>query len=153
MEKQVQELEIDVSVIIVNYNSTVLLKNCLNSVNEFTKELNYEIIVVDNNSVEGDIEKQLKNCDRIKLIKNDINKGFGAANNQGVKISKGKYVLFLNNDTVLFENSIKKVFEYAESVNEKCIIGCKLLNEDRSLQKSVYDFPTLLNVFTSNFFL
>ncbi|MCW8814171.1 MAG: glycosyltransferase, partial [Chlorobium sp.] len=64
MEKQVQELEIDVSVIIVNYNSTVLLKNCLNSVNEFTKELNYEIIVVDNNSMEGDIEEQLKNYDR-----------------------------------------------------------------------------------------
>jgi GT2 family glycosyltransferase len=153
MEKQVQELVIDVSVIIVNYKSTGLLKNCLNSVNEFTKEINYEIIVVDNNSMEGDIDKQLKNYDRIKLINNDVNKGFGAANNQGVKIAKGKYVLLLNNDTVLFENTIKKVFDYAESIDEKSIIGCKLLNENRSVQKSVYDFPTLLNVFTSNFFL
>ena len=153
MEKQVQELAIDVSVIIVNYNSTGLLKNCINSVNAFTKEINYEIIVVDNNSMEGDIDVQLKNFDRVKLIKNDVNKGFGAANNQGVKIAKGKYVLLLNNDTVLFENTIKEVFGYAELIDEKNIIGCKLLNEDKSVQKSVYDFPSVLNVFTSNFLL
>lgn len=153
MEKQVQELAIDVSVIIVNYNSTGLLKNCLNSVNTFTKEINYEIIVVDNNSIEGDIDVQFKDFDRVMLIKNDVNKGFGAANNQGAKIAKGKYVLLLNNDTVLFENTIKKVFGYAELIDEKNIIGCKLLNEDKSVQKSVYDFPSVLNVFTSNFFL
>ena len=87
------------------------------------------------------------------MIKNNVNKGFGAANNQGVEVSKGKYVLILNNDTILFENSIKKVFDFAESLEGNEIIGCKLLNEDKSVQKSVYDFPNLLNVFTSNFFL
>jgi GT2 family glycosyltransferase len=153
MEKQVQELEIDVSVIIVNYNSTVLLKNCLNSIYEFTKEINYEIIVVDNYSMGGDIEEQLKNYERIKLIKNDVNRGFGTANNQGAENAKGKYLLFLNNDTILFENTIKKIFDFAEASEENNIIGCKLLNEDRSIQKSVFDFPSLLNVFTSNFFL
>jgi GT2 family glycosyltransferase len=153
MEAQNKKTSVDVSVIIVNYNSTVLLKNCFNSIDEFTKEINYEIIVVDNNSMEGDIEEQLKNYDRIKLIKNDVNRGFGAANNQGVKIAKGKYVLLLNNDTIFFENTIKKVFDYAESLHGENIIGCKLLNEDRSIQKSVYDFPSVLNVFTSNFFL
>lgn len=153
MEKQVQKLTIDVSVITVNYNSIELLKNCLDSLQKFTKDINYEIIVVDNNSVTGDIDKLLKDYDRITLVKNDVNKGFGSANNQGVKIAKGKYVLLLNNDTILFENSIKKVFDFTESLKGNIIIGCKLLNEDRSIQKSVYDFPTLLNVFTSNFFL
>lgn len=153
MEKQVQKLTIDVSVITVNYNSIDLLKNCIDSLQKFTKDINYEIIVVDNNSMAGDIDKLLKDYDRITLVKNDVNKGFGSANNQGVKIAKGKYVLLLNNDTILFENSIKKVFDFTESLKGNIIIGCKLLNEDRSIQKSVYDFPTLLNVFTSNFFL
>jgi O-antigen biosynthesis protein len=153
MEEQVHKLEIDVSIIIVNYNSTELLKNCLGSIEKFTSGINYEVIVVDNNSISGEIDDLLKNKDRITFIKNDVNRGFGAANNQGVKIAKGKYVLLLNNDTILFENSIKKVFDFAETLEENEIIGCKLLNEDKSVQKSVYDSPTLLNVFTANFFL
>jgi len=153
MEEQIHKLEIDVSIIIVNYNSTALLKNCIDSIEKFTNSINYEIIVVDNNSMPGDVDELLKLHDRITLIKNDVNRGFGAANNQGVEVAIGKYVLLLNNDTILFENSIKKVFDFAESLEGNEIIGCKLLNEDKSVQKSVYDFPTLLNVFTSNFFL
>jgi O-antigen biosynthesis protein len=153
MEEQIHKLEIDVSIIIVNYNSTPLLMNCLDSVEKFTTGIKYEIIVVDNNSMTGDIDELLNDHNRIQLIKNDSNKGFGTANNQGVKVAKGKYVLLLNNDTILFENSIKKVFDFAESLEGNEIIGCKLLNEDKSVQISVYDFPSLLNVITSNFFL
>jgi len=153
MEEQIHKLEIDVSIIIVNYNSTELLKNCLDSVEKYTTGINFEIVVVDNNSITGDIDEISDNQNKITLIKNDVNKGFGAANNQGVKVAKGKYVLLLNNDTILFENSIKKVFDFAESLEGNEIIGCKLLNEDKSVQKSVYDLPNLLNVFTSNFFL
>jgi O-antigen biosynthesis protein len=153
MEEQIQILEIDVSIITVNYNSTELLKNCLESIEKFTQGINFEIIVVDNNSMTGDIDGIQQDFNGLTLIKNKVNKGFGAANNQGVKIAKGKYVLLLNNDTILFENSIKKVFDFAESSEGNEIISCKLLNEDKSVQKSVYDFPTLLNVLTSNLFL
>jgi len=153
MEEQIQKLEIDVSIIIINYNSTELLKICINSIEKFTNGINYEIIVVDNSSMPGHVDELLKFHDRITLIKNDINRGFGAANNQGVEVANGKYILLLNNDTILFENSIKKVFDFAESLDGNEIIGCKLLNEDKSTQKSVYDFPTLLNVLTSNLFL
>lgn len=153
MEEQIHKLEIHVSIIIVNYNSTPLLKNCLDTVEKFTTGINFEIVVVDNNSTTGDVDELLEFHDRITLIKNDVNRGFGAANNQGVEVAKGKYVLLLNNDTILFENSIKKVFDFAETLEGNEIIGCKLLNEDKSVQKSVYDFPTLLNVFTSNLFL
>ncbi len=153
MEEQIHKLEIEVSIIIINFNSTEFLKNCLKSIEKFTSGISYEIIVVDNNSTTGDIDEILENHDKIRLIKNKVNKGFGAANNQGAEVSKGKYVLFLNNDTILFENSIKKVFDFAVSLKGNELIGCKLLNEDKSVQKSVYDFPNLLNVFTSNFFL
>jgi GT2 family glycosyltransferase len=153
MEKQVQKLETDVSIVIVNYYSTELLKDCLDSIYNFTKGIDFEIIVVDNGSVAGELENLIKGFPRIKLIKNDSNKGFGTANNQGVEAASGKYVLLLNNDTILSENSIKKVSDFAESLGGENIIGCKLLNEDKSVQKSVYDFPSFLNVFTSNFFL
>nr|MCU0344129.1 glycosyltransferase [Ignavibacterium sp.] len=153
MEEQIQKLEIDVSIIIVNYNSTEFLKDCLDSIEKFTTGINFEIIVIDNNSMTGDFDELLKYHDKITLIKNNVNRGFGAANNQGVKAAKGKYVLMLNNDTILFENSVKKVFDFDESLEGENIIGCKLLNEDKSVQKSVYDFPIFLNVFTSNFFL
>ncbi len=143
----------EVSVVIVNYNSYDLLRNCLSTLNKHTRNFAYEIIVIDNNSSEGNIDDVVDDFDEITLIKNKVNKGFGAANNQGLVIAKGKYVLFLNNDTILLENSLKKVYDFAETLNVISIIGCKLLNKDKSLQHSVYDFPSLLNVFTSNFFL
>lgn len=153
MEKQIQKTELDVSIIIVNYGSTELLKGCLDSIRKNTRGINYEIIIVDNESVSDDIVNLLKDYQQTVLIINTTNKGFGTANNQGAEVANGKYLLFLNNDTILFENTIKKVFDFAEKSDNENIIGCKLLNEDKSIQKSVFDFPSLLNVFTSNFFL
>jgi len=153
LERNIIKNKIEVSVVIVNYNSFDLLNKCIDSLIEFTKEVCCEIIVIDNNSSIVNIDDVVRDFGEIILIKNKKNVGFGAANNQGLKIAKGKYVLFLNNDTILLENTIKKVFDFAESLNDNLIIGCKLLNEDRSLQHSVYDFPSMLNIFTSNFFL
>jgi GT2 family glycosyltransferase len=153
MEEQVQILGADISIVIVNYYSTELLKGCLDSIYNYTQGIDFEIIVVDNGSLAGEVENLIKEYSGIKLIKNESNKGFGAANNQGAELANGKYLLFLNNDTILQENSIKKVSDFADSIHEENIIGCRLLNEDNSIQKSVFDFPTLANVFTSNFFL
>lgn len=150
---KISDIEINVTIIIVCYNSLYLLKQCLEGLTQYTSGIDYEIIVVDNNSTEGRIEDVISGYNDIILIKNNINKGFAAANNQGLAIARGKYVLFLNNDVIFFENSIKEVFEFAETKPGKIIVGCKLLNSDKTLQHSVYDYPTLLNVFTSNFFL
>ncbi len=144
---------VNISIIIVAYNRFDLLLNCLSTVIKHTRNVAYETIVIDNNSADGNIDDVAGDFDNIILIKNNKNVGFGTANNQVLNIAKGKYVLFLNNDTILLENSLKKVYDFAETLNENSIIGCKLLNEDKSLQHSVYDFPSLLNVFTSNFFL
>ncbi|MCX6149369.1 MAG: glycosyltransferase family 2 protein [Ignavibacteriales bacterium] len=143
----------DVSVIIVNYISNELLEDCLNSLIKFTKEIEYEIIVVDNNSIVGKVEDVTSKYPNIILIKNQLNKGFSAANNQGIEIARGKYLLILNNDTIFIENTIKKVFDFVTSKNEKMIVGCKLLNQDKSWQNSFFDFPSPFNSFTSNFFL
>ncbi|MCZ6703359.1 MAG: glycosyltransferase family 2 protein [Ignavibacteria bacterium] len=143
----------DISVIIVNYNNIDLLDQCLFTLIEYTKGLEYEIIVVDNNSTDGNIDDILKKYNQIKLIKNKQNIGFAKANNLAIKQAKGKYILLLNNDTYFLENSIKKVLDFARSQNTACLVGCGLLNEDNSIQNSVYSFPSATNIFTSNMFL
>ena len=143
----------DVSIIIVSYNNFDLLDNCLDSVYRITKGIDYEVIIVDNASKESGLDIVVAKYKNLTLIRNDTNRGFASANNQGISIAKGKFILLLNNDTVLTENSIYQVFNFASMLQYDCIVGCKLLNPDRTLQHSVYDFPTAWNVFTSNFFL
>jgi len=150
---KVNNKKLDVSIIIVNYNSLNLLENCLDSVIKYSQDIEYEIIVVDNHSTEGDIKSTVNKFKDITLIINRENVGFAKANNQGVKIANGKYVLFLNNDTVFKENSLKAVFDFAESINKDTIIGCKLLNSDLTVQISFAEFPSLKNAFTSYTFL
>jgi len=93
-----------ISIIIVTYNNLVLTTNCLNSIFCFSHYPNLEIIVIDNHSTDGtkDYLKQLaKENSQIHIIVNDQNRGFAAANNQGIKIAQGEYIVFLNNDTIV----------------------------------------------------
>ena len=143
---------IDVSIITVTYNNFEVLKNCLDSIVKYTRQIKYEIIIIDNNSTEGDIGRIVSGYDNITLIRNKTNDGFAAANNQGIKAAKGKYLLILNNDTVFIKNTIKEIFNYAESLDEKAFIGCKLLNADGSHQISVSDFDTIWNYFGEKLF-
>ena len=124
----------DISIIIVSYNNFQLLENCIRSIEYFTKKNSYEVIVVDNNSNEGDVSKLLTSHQNTILIQNSSNLGFGAANNQGIQIAKGKYCLFLNNDTEFLEDSIYKVIEFYEKNNKRVLLGCKLLNSDKTHQ-------------------
>lgn len=144
---------IDVSIIIVNYNSSILLADCLESLFKYTRSNTIEVIVIDNNSNELGFDEVINKYESLVVIKNDKNLGFGKANNQGIRIAKGKYILLLNNDTYLKEDSIYKVLRYCENRNEKIILGCKLLNGDGSLQHSVSDFPSFRESLMSNYFL
>lgn len=145
--------QIDVSIIIVNYNAFDLLDKCLGSIFNFCKGTVNEVIVVDNHSTSGSIEEVTGKYSGIRLIKNDSNIGFAAANNAALPFVKGKYILFLNNDTVFTEDSIKTVFDFAESGNVPLFAGIQLLNSDLSRQESVVEFPGLWNTITENLFL
>ena len=121
----------DVSIIIVNYNTLELTKNTINSVIEKTKNLDYEIILVDNASTDGSadfFEKKYK--DKIIFIKSNENLGFGRANNKGIKIAKGKYVFLLNSDTLLINNAIRILFEFMEKNNDCGVCGGNLYTKD-----------------------
>ncbi len=145
--------KIDVSVILINFNSYDLTKQTLATFKEFSHDFTYEIIVIDNHSEDDSAERIKNDFPEIKLIVNSENRGFGKANNQGMKIAEGEYILFLNNDVIFKENSIKILLDYLQSQNEKILIAPRLLNKDGSIQHSVYSFQTLWLSFTTYFFL
>ncbi|MCH7973375.1 MAG: glycosyltransferase family 2 protein [Bacteroidetes bacterium] len=153
MNNQYITNRIDVSILIVNYNSFKLLQNCLNSIVNHSQDFEYEIIVIDNNSNEGNIEDVIDKYDDIVMIKNSKNIGFAAANNFAAKHANGKYLLLLNNDTLLTENSILDMLDFAKNLNGNFILVCKLLNEDSSLQNSAYKFPSIRLHFAATFFI
>lgn len=141
------------SIIIVSYNTREILKNCLSSVLKETTNLNFEIIVIDNASSDGTIEMLLSEFTEVTIIENKTNKGFAAANNQGIEIAKGKYILLLNSDTVILNNAINKVYDFMEERKDVAIAGCKQLFPNLQLQPSCRSFPTLWNIFTEATFL
>ncbi|MFV1985157.1 MAG: glycosyltransferase family 2 protein, partial [Thiohalomonadales bacterium] len=113
----------------------------------------YEIIVVDNNSTDGDVETITSHFNNIILIKNETNEGFSKANNKGAAICEGKYLLFLNNDIIFVENTLQILLQYLSEQKDRILIAPKLLNKDGSVQHSVYSFQTLWLSFTTYSFL
>src|ERR1700752_3133405 len=103
------------SIIIVNYNSRRLLEQCIASIKKAIQKINSEIIVVDNNSTDGSKEYLPANFTGIKFIFNNENTGFAKACNQGFKNSSGRYILFLNPDTILTETSLTDCISFFEA--------------------------------------
>ena len=143
----------DLSIIIVNWNSVNYLRDCVTSILEYTRGISFEIIVVDNASSGGDadiIEQEFRN---VVFIRSCKNLGFAGANNLGFGWASGEYVLFLNPDTKLISPAINLMLERLKSLTDAGILGCKLLNSDLSVQtSSIQKFPTILNhVFQSEY--
>ena len=116
----------DVSIIIVNYNTGELIRNCIQSIRRKTKGVSYEIIIVDNHSKESIEQFEYSHYSNVKLIKLEDNLGFGRANNIGVKSSIGRNLLFLNPDTILKSNAIKLLSSYLDKNNEVGACGGNL---------------------------
>lgn len=119
MEKE----EIDVSIIIVEYNTRELLRNCLESIYARTEGVRFEVIVSDNGSTDGSCEMVRKDFPDAILLENNENLGFGRANNAAKKISRGRYVFFLNSDTVLLNNAVKIFLDFWENYGDRENLG------------------------------
>jgi len=137
---------IDISVIVVNWNTKDLLINCLNSVYHTVSDLIFEIIVVDNFSSDGSLAMLEKEFPSVIRIANKENKGFGAANNQALAVMKGKYALLLNSDAVLTSGAVNKLWDFCEANGGTAIVCGQLLNADGSKQNSIASFPDLLTL-------
>lgn len=136
----------DLSVIIVNWNSGRFLEQCISSIYEQAPKLKFEILVVDNASSDQSLVC-LKEFPDVRLIRNKNNFGFAKANNQAIKRAKGQYILLLNLDTVVLKDSLERMVRFLDNNKSVGVLGCKLLNPDGSVQPSCHAFLTLSHVF------
>ena len=123
-----------VSIIIVNYNAGRLLKECIDSIYKESTITPFDVWVVDNNSMDASVPMVQQNFPQVNLIENKENVGFATANNQAITKCTGDYILLLNPDTLVLQNGIEKVVDFMEANPTVGICGCKVLNEDGTLQ-------------------
>jgi N-acetylglucosaminyl-diphospho-decaprenol L-rhamnosyltransferase len=140
-------LMIDLSVIVVNWNTRDLLTQCLGSVYGTLKDLSFEVIVVDNASSDGSVETVKNDFPQVQIIANAENVGFVRANNQVIAISRGRYVLLLNSDTQVLPGSLDRTVHFMDAHPGAGIVGVRLLNPDGTFQASYTPFPTLWREF------
>lgn len=145
----------DLSIVIVNWNSLSFLKTCVSSIAKYTSNISYEIIVIDNASYDGCAEYFSALQPGVRFIQAERNEGFAKANNFAYKEAAGRCVLFLNPDTEVRDNAVGKLFGTLTNNDSFGAIGCMLLNADGSIQtSSIFPFPTIFNqIFDFDFFI
>lgn len=137
---------IDLSISIANHNNKECLQSCLGSIYSHTPETSFEVIVVDNGSSDGSVEVVKQAFPLVNVIENSENRGFVKANNQGIRASQGRYVLSLNNDTVIRIGTLDGLVRFMNEHPDVGVCGPKVLNQDGSLQYQCRrSFPTILS--------
>jgi len=134
---------VDLSVVIVNWNTKDLLRDCLTSILHHAQAIRIEILIVDNGSRDGSVEMVGRDFPTVQVVVNSHNEGFAAANNRGLRRAGGRYFLLLNSDTVVLPDALEAMVRYMDAHPHVGALGPRLLNEDGSLQVSVRDFPRL----------
>lgn len=137
----------NLSVIILSFNTKKLLEDCLTSVFQHTSGLEFEVIVVDNASSDGSAEMTEKKFPQVKLIKNKQNLGFARGNNQALRQAKGEVIMLLNSDTVVKNEALARLVSFMDEHPKAGVVGAKLLNPEGTPQASAGRFPSLPVVF------
>ena len=140
---------IDVSIVIVSWNTREITRNCLRSIYAAAGKVKYEIILIDNYSSDGSAEMVAREFPEVVLRRNEENRGFAAANNQGIALAQGRYVLLLNSDTVVVDGAIAKVVTFADAHPKAGMVGCQTRCPNGDLQYNCFLFPSLLNLVLS----
>ncbi|HUX87696.1 MAG TPA: glycosyltransferase family 2 protein [Chloroflexota bacterium] len=133
----------DLSIVIVSWNTRDFLRRCLESVQRTCDSLSYEVLVVDNGSTDGSVELVAEEFPDVVLLRNTENVGFARANNQAIQRSRGRHVLLLNSDAELIGSTAQRIVEFLDAHPEAGALGGQLLNPDGSFQSSYADFPSL----------
>lgn len=143
-------LDMDVSVIIVNYNTKDFTRNCIESVFAQTTGVSFEVILVDNASTDGSVEF-FKKDNRIRFVESGENLGFGKANNLGYQYASGDYIFLLNSDTLLLNNAVKLFYDKMETadIHIGCM-GCLLQDKNRRYIHSYAEFPKVEHMLYTN---
>lgn len=142
----------ELSVIIVSFNVRDFLRQCLISVKKASEKINYEILVVDNNSEDGSVEMVKNDFPEVKLIINRVNWGFSIANNQAIKMSGGHFILLLNPDTIVERDTFSRCIEFMNCHPDAGAMGIRMINGEGSfLPESKRAFPTPASAFFKTF--
>ena len=147
LEEKNQMINIEkISIILVNYNTKELTLQTIRSIYEMTKEIEFEIIVVDNNSHDGSIMAIKENFKNVIVIENPLNSGFGIANNIGSEVALGEYLFFLNTDTILLNNAVKILADFLDENQNIGAVGGNLYTKDLNPATSINRiFPGILS--------
>ena len=144
---------VDLSIIIVSYNGRDYLRRCLRSILEHTRELEYEVLVVDNASRDGSADMVAAEFSSVHLLRHSRNAGLSKALNEGIRLSSGAIVVLLNPDVELQDNAFLAMTRYLREHPDVGIMGPRILDEDGSLQLSCRRFPTFSVVFFNRYSL
>ena len=139
------------SIVIICWNDWKVIENCLRSIIDCTHKIEYEIIVSDNGSTDGSVEKITAQFPAVRVLENRANLGFAKGNNAGIGEAGGQYVLILNPDTIIHEGSLDRWIEFADRYPETGAFGCRVENPDGSYQRSARPFPTISRYYVSAF--
>jgi N-acetylglucosaminyl-diphospho-decaprenol L-rhamnosyltransferase len=137
------------SIVIICWNDWKVIENCLRSIIEGTRKIEYEVIVSDNGSEDGSVERIRARFPFVRLVENRANLGFARGNNAGIAEASGEYVLILNPDTIVHEGSLDNWIEFADQHLTTGAFGCRVQNPDGSYQRSARPFPTISRYFVS----
>ncbi|AKK71679.1 hypothetical protein OK18_02620 [Chryseobacterium gallinarum] len=135
-----------ISIIIVNYNTMQLTINCIASIYNYTKNINFEIIVVDNASSDNSVSQIREKFPDVRIVEAAENLGFGRANNLGASLAKGEYLFFLNSDTVFVENSLFKILDFFNKNENDLnigVLGCLMIDENNEVNGFGSTFPSV----------
>jgi GT2 family glycosyltransferase len=143
------ESSIDLSIVIVSYNTKRLLKKCLESIFRFQKDISYEVILVDNHSLDESAAMVREKFPQVLVLENIRNLGFAAACNQGIKISRGRFILLLNPDTEFTKGGITDMVRFMESQKQIGICGPRMEGPDGRIHFSCRSFPSYLTAISS----
>jgi len=143
----------EVSVVVVNWNTRELLRECLTSVVAQMAEVDLELLVVDNASADGSAELVEQGFPQARLWVNPENRGFAAANNQALAQARGRIAFLLNSDAYLKPGALRTLVDYMDAHPEAAVVGMRVLNPDGTTQPSCFRFPTLWDVFCEMSFL
>jgi GT2 family glycosyltransferase len=135
----------DASIVIISFNTRDLLRECIQTVDRNSGDVAYETIVVDNASLDGSADMVMEEFPAVRLVRSPVNLGFGAANNRGFALARGRYVVLLNSDAFLHPHSLERAVQHMDANPQVGLSGGRLVEPDGSWQPSVRMFPSPLN--------
>ena len=138
-----------ISIVIICWNDWKVIENCLFSIFAGTHKVDFEIIVSDNGSTDGSVEKIRAQFPSVRVIENRANLGFARGNNAGMREAQGEYILILNPDTIIHNGSLDRWISFADCHPDAGAFGCRVQNPDGTYQRSARPFPTITRCLTA----